>query len=126
MQYDLTRVIGNNIAFILCPVKLRPIILRMSLLHPIKQYHVLSFDIVQYHKTQNHLTQYDCSHHIYHIYHIYDTQSLAIELFKVKQNLSNSMLCSIFQKRSVSSNLRSQIDFIRSNANTTQYELKHQ
>ena len=29
-------------------------------------------------------------------------QSLAIELFKVKQNLSNSILCNIFQTRSIS------------------------
>ena len=32
--------------------------------------------------------------------------SLAIELFKVKQNLSNSLLCNIFQTRSISYNLR--------------------
>ena len=29
-------------------------------------------------------------------------QSLAIKLFKVKQNLSNSILCNIFQTRSIS------------------------
>ena len=49
--------------------------------------------------------------------------SLAVELFKVKQNLSNSVLCNIFQTRSISCNLRSQTDFIRSNASTSQYGL---
>ena len=50
-------------------------------------------------------------------------QSLAIELFKVKQNLSNSMLSNIFPTRSISYNLRSQTDIIRSNASTSQYGL---
>ena len=36
--------------------------------------------------------------------HHRNIQSLAIELFKVKQNLSNSMLCNIFQTRSISYN----------------------
>ena len=35
-------------------------------------------------------------------------QSLVIDLFKVKQNFSNSMLFSIFQKRSITYNLRTQ------------------
>ena len=46
--------------------------------------------------------------------HHRNIQSLAIELFKVKQNLSNSMLCKIFQTGSISYNLRSQTDFIKS------------
>ena len=46
--------------------------------------------------------------------HHTNIQSLAIELFKVKQNLSNSMLCKIFQTGSISYNLRSQTDFIKS------------
>ena len=45
--------------------------------------------------------------------HHRNIQSLAIELFKVKQNLSNSLLCNIFQTPSISYNLRSQADFIR-------------
>ena len=57
------------------------------------------------------------------IIHHMNIQSLAIELFKVRQNLSNSLLCSIFQTRSISYNLRSQTDFIRSNASTSQYGL---
>ena len=52
-----------------------------------------------------------------------DIQSLAIELFKVKQNLSNLLLCNIFKTRSISYNLRSQTYFIRSNASTSQYGL---
>ena len=55
--------------------------------------------------------------------HHRNIQSLAIELFKVKQNLSNSMLSNIFPTRSISYNLRSQTDFIRSNASTSQYGL---
>ena len=35
-------------------------------------------------------------------------QSLVIELFKVKQNFSNSMLFSIFQTRSITYNVRTQ------------------
>ena len=55
--------------------------------------------------------------------HHRNIQSMAIELFKVKQNLSNSMLSNIFPTRSISYNLRSQTDFIRSNASTSQYGL---
>ena len=50
-------------------------------------------------------------------------QSLAIELFKVKQNLSDSILCNIFLSQSISCNLRSQTDFIGSNDSTSQYGL---
>ena len=56
------------------------------------------------------------------IYHK-NIQSLAIELFKVKQNLFDSILRNIFQARPISYNLRAQIDFIRSNTSTSQYEL---
>ena len=45
--------------------------------------------------------------------HHRNIQPLAIELFKVKQNLSNAMLCNIFQTRSISYNLRSKTDFIK-------------
>ena len=55
--------------------------------------------------------------------HHKNIQSLAIGLFKVKQNLSNSMLSKKFPTRSISYNLRSQNDFIRSNASTSQYGL---
>ena len=55
--------------------------------------------------------------------HHRNIQSMAIELFKVKQNLSNSMLSNMFPTRSISYNLRSQTDFIRRNASTSQYGL---
>ena len=55
--------------------------------------------------------------------HHRNIQSLAIELFKVKQNLSNSMLSNIFPTQSISYNLQSQTDFIGSNASTSQYGL---
>ena len=45
--------------------------------------------------------------------HHRNIQPLAIELLKVKQNLSNAMLCNIFQTRSISYNLRSKTDFIK-------------
>ena len=55
--------------------------------------------------------------------HHRNIQSLAIELFKVKQNLSNSLLCNIITNLINKFNLRSQTDFIRSNASTSQYGL---
>ena len=55
--------------------------------------------------------------------HHRNIQSLAIELFKVKQNLSKSMLCNILQTRSISYNLRLQTDLIRSNASTKRHGL---
>ena len=57
-------------------------------------------------------------------FHHRNIQSLAIELFKVMQNLSNSMLCNIFQTRSISFKLRSKTDFITSNVSTSQYGLR--
>ena len=55
--------------------------------------------------------------------HHSNIQSLAIELFKVKRNLSSSLLSNIFPTRSISYNLKSQTDFIRSNTSTSQYGL---
>ena len=55
-----------------------------------------------------------CIHDKFFTVHQRNIQSMAIELLKVKQNLSNSMLCDIFQTRSLSYNLRTQIDFLRS------------
>ena len=55
--------------------------------------------------------------------HHMNIQSLAIELLKVKQNVSSSMWCYIVQTRSKSYNLRSQTDFVRINASTNQYGL---
>ena len=43
--------------------------------------------------------------------HHRNIQSIAIELFKVKGNLSNSIMYNIFQTRKINYNLRSQTDF---------------
>ena len=43
--------------------------------------------------------------------HQRNIQSLAIELFKVKGNLSNNIMYDIFQTRKINYNLRSQTDF---------------
>ena len=51
-------------------------------------------------------------------------QSLAIELFKLKQNISTHMMNNIFQmKDNLIFNLRSQTEFLRSSANSCQYGL---
>ena len=51
-------------------------------------------------------------------------QFLAIEFFKVKQNVSTHMMNNIFQIRdNPGCNLRSQNDFLRSSANTSQLGL---
>ena len=51
--------------------------------------------------------------------HQRNIQSLAVELFKVKRNLSNVIMCNIFKKRTLTYNLRSQTDFV----NTRRYDL---
>ena len=56
--------------------------------------------------------------------HQRNIQSLAIELFKVKQNISTHMMNNIFQMRDdLRYNLRSQAKFLRSSANKSQYGL---
>ena len=45
--------------------------------------------------------------------HHRNIQSLAIELFKVKENLSNTVMNDILQTRTLTYNLRSQTDFAR-------------
>ena len=49
--------------------------------------------------------------------HHRNIQSLAIKLFKVKNNLSNRIMCDIFKTRNFDYSLRSQIDFIRARVN---------
>ena len=51
--------------------------------------------------------------------HHRNIQSLAVELFKVKENLSNTIMSDIFPTRVLNYNLRSQTDFFRITANTT-------
>ena len=55
--------------------------------------------------------------------HERNIQSLAIELFKVTQNLSNVIISNIFKKRTLTYNLRSQTDFVRDCVNTRHYGL---
>ena len=57
-----------------------------------------------------------CIHHI-------NIQSLAIELFKVKNNLSNRIMCDIFETRNLDYNLKSHMDFIRTRANNSSFGL---
>ena len=53
--------------------------------------------------------------------HHRNIQSLAIELFKIKNNLSVTIMNDIFQPRAVRYNLRSQIDFTRPNVNSEHF-----
>ena len=53
--------------------------------------------------------------------HQRNIHSLAIELFKVKGNLSNNILYDIFQTRKINYNLRSQIDFAGNCVNTNKF-----
>jgi len=53
--------------------------------------------------------------------HHRNIQSLAIELFKVKNNLSNSIMCDIFETRNINYNLRSQTDFTTGTINTSSF-----
>ena len=55
--------------------------------------------------------------------HHRNIQSLAVELFKVKENLFNTIMSDIFPTRVVNYNLRSQTDFLRSTVNTTKFGL---
>ena len=58
--------------------------------------------------------------------HQRNIQSLAIELFKVKRNLSNVILCNILKTRTMTYNLRSQTDFVRDCVTTRHYGLNSQ
>ena len=55
--------------------------------------------------------------------HHRNIQSLAIELFKVKNNLSNRIMCDIFETRNLDYNLRSQINHIRPRVNSSSFGL---
>ena len=55
--------------------------------------------------------------------HQRNIQSLAIELFNVKRNLSNVIVCNILKTRTLTYNLRSQTDFMRDCVNTRHYGL---
>ena len=53
--------------------------------------------------------------------HHRNIQSLAVELFKIKSNLSVTIMNDIFQPRAFSYNLRSQINFTRPNVNSEHF-----
>ena len=55
--------------------------------------------------------------------HHRNIQSLAIELFKVKNNLSNRIMCDTFETRNFNYNLRSQTDLLRTRVNTSSFGL---
>ena len=55
--------------------------------------------------------------------HDRNIQSLTVELFKVKENLSNTIMSYIFPTRVLNYNLRSQTDFLRNTVNTTKFGL---
>ena len=55
--------------------------------------------------------------------HPRNIHSLAIELFKVKENLSNTIMNDVLQTRPLPYNLRSQTDFVRSFVNTSRFGL---
>ena len=60
----------------------------------------------------------------YHIHHR-NIQSLATELFKVKNNLSIRIMCDIFETWNLDYNLRSQIDSIRTHVKTSSFGLSY-
>ena len=55
--------------------------------------------------------------------HHRNIQSLAVELLKIKNNLSVTIMNQFFQPRAVRYNLRSQIDFTRPNLNPEHFEI---
>ena len=57
------------------------------------------------------------------IIHQRNIQSLVIELFKAKRNLSNAIMCNILKTRTLTYNLLSQTDFVRDCVNTRRYGL---
>ena len=55
--------------------------------------------------------------------HHRNIQSLAVQLFKLKENLSNTIMRDIFPTRVLNYNLRSQANFLRNRVNTTKFGL---
>ena len=56
--------------------------------------------------------------------HHRDIHLLAIELYKTKNNLSSQLMLSLFQRREVNYNIRSQTDFSLRSVNTSSYGLR--
>ena len=55
--------------------------------------------------------------------HHRNIQGLPVELLKVKENLSNTIMSDTFPTRVLNYNLRSQTDFLRNTVNTTKFGL---
>ena len=55
--------------------------------------------------------------------HHRNIQGLPVELLKVKENLSNTIMSDTFPTRVLNYNLRSQADFLRNTVNTTKFGL---
>ena len=49
---------------------------------------------------------------------------LAVEVFKIRNNISTESMCSLLEPRNLTYNLRSQTDFSRENVNNTSYGIK--
>ena len=56
--------------------------------------------------------------------HYRNIHLLAIELYKVKNNLSSQLMLDLFQRREVNYNIRSQTDFSLRSVNTSSYGLR--
>ena len=83
--------------------------------------HERSLQIVykDYNSTSNGLLKKDKSVCVHHR----NIQSLATELFKLKENLSNTTMSNIFPTKVLNNNLRSQTDFFRNTVNTRKFDL---
>ena len=57
--------------------------------------------------------------------HQKNIQSLTIEFFRVKNILSNRIMCDVFETRNLNYNLRSQTDFIRTCVNNSSFGLNY-
>ena len=61
--------------------------------------------------------------HSFTIHHR-NIESLGIEIYQIKQNLSNEIMTSIFPPKVIKYNLRTQSDFLRISVNSNKYGLK--
>ena len=59
----------------------------------------------------------------YFTIHHRNIQTLAIQLYKIKENLSNEIMSGIFPHRLIKYNLRTQSDILRNSVNSSKYRL---